>query len=79
MTKELGKKIQIVGDDLFVTNLIRLKKGVKELTANAILIKPNQIGTVTETLEVITFAKKIILIQLFLTDLVIVRILLSLI
>lgn len=64
---------------MFVTNLIRLKKGVKELTANAILIKPNQIGTVTETLEVITFAKKIILIQLFLTDLVIVRILLSLI
>ncbi|MEY3131273.1 MAG: hypothetical protein RL704_125, partial [Pseudomonadota bacterium] len=58
LTKELGKKIQIVGDDLFVTNLIRLKKGVKELTANAILIKPNQIGTVTETLEVITFAKK---------------------
>ena len=58
LTKELGKKIQIVGDDLFVTNLIRLKKGVKELSANAILIKPNQIGTVTETLEVIIFAKK---------------------
>jgi enolase len=58
LTKELGKKIQIVGDDLFVTNLIRLKKGVKELAANAILIKPNQIGTVTETLEVINFAKK---------------------
>ena len=58
MTQVLGQKVQIVGDDLFVTNLIRLKKGVKELTANAILIKPNQIGTVTETLEVITFAKK---------------------
>ena len=58
LTKELGKKIQIVGDDLFVTNLIRLKKGVKELAANAILIKPNQIGTVSETLEVINFAKK---------------------
>ena len=58
LTKELGKKVQIVGDDLFVTNLIRLKKGVKELAANAILIKPNQIGTVTETLEVINFAKK---------------------
>lgn len=58
LTRELGKKVQIVGDDLFVTNLIRLKKGVKELAANAILIKPNQIGTVTETLEVINFAKK---------------------
>ena len=58
LTKELGKKVQIVGDDLFVTNLVRLKKGVKELAANAILIKPNQIGTVTETLEVINFAKK---------------------
>ena len=58
LTKELGKKVQIVGDDLFVTNLMRLKKGVKELAANAILIKPNQIGTVTETLEVINFAKK---------------------
>ena len=58
LTKELGKKVQIVGDDLFVTNLERLKKGVKELAANAILIKPNQIGTVTETLEVINFAKK---------------------
>lgn len=58
LTKELGKKVQIVGDDLFVTNLKRLKKGVKKLAANAILIKPNQIGTVTETLEVINFAKK---------------------
>ncbi len=58
LTRELGKKVQIVGDDLFVTNLTRLKKGVKELAANAILIKPNQIGTVTETLEVINFAKK---------------------
>lgn len=58
LTKELGKKIQIVGDDLFVTNLTRLKKGVMELAANAILIKPNQIGTVSETLEVINFAKK---------------------
>ena len=58
LTRELGKKVQIVGDDLFVTNLMRLKKGVKELAANAILIKPNQIGTVTETLEVINFAKR---------------------
>ncbi len=58
LTKKLGKKVQIVGDDLFVTNLIRLKKGVSELAANAILIKPNQIGTVTETLDVINYAKK---------------------
>ena len=58
LTRELEKNVQIVGDDLFVTNLVRLKKGVKELAANAILIKPNQIGTVTETLEVINFAKK---------------------
>ena len=58
LTKKLGKKVQIVGDDLFVTNLIRLKKGITELAANAILIKPNQIGTVTETLDVINFAKK---------------------
>ena len=58
LTKKLGKKIQIVGDDLFVTNLKRLKRGVSELAANAILIKPNQIGTVTETLDVINFAKK---------------------
>ena len=57
LTRRLGKKIQIVGDDLFVTNLVRLKKGVLELAANAILVKPNQIGTVTETLDVINFAK----------------------
>jgi len=58
LTKKLGKKVQIVGDDLFVTNLIRLKRGVTELAANAILIKPNQIGTITETLDVINYAKK---------------------
>jgi enolase len=58
LTKKLGKKVQIVGDDLFVTNLIRLKRGVSELAANAILIKPNQIGTITETLDVINYAKK---------------------
>jgi len=50
--------IQIVGDDLFATNISRLQKGIKEKAANAILIKPNQIGTVTETLEVIKFAQK---------------------
>tara|TARA_B100000886_G_C20400752_1_gene482471 strand:- start:426 stop:1682 length:1257 start_codon:yes stop_codon:yes gene_type:complete len=58
MTNILGKKIQIVGDDLFVTNAKRLKKGIIEKSANSILVKPNQIGTLTETLEVIEIAKK---------------------
>jgi enolase len=58
MTLRLGKKIQMVGDDLFVTNPIRLSKGIKGGVANAILIKLNQIGTLTETLEVIEMAKK---------------------
>ena len=52
-----ANKIQIVGDDLYVTNLERLKKGFLNLSSNAILIKLNQIGTVTETLEVIKFAQ----------------------
>ena len=51
------KKVQIVGDDLYVTNLERLKKGFLNLSSNAILIKLNQIGTVSETLEVIKFAQ----------------------
>ena len=58
ITKVIGKNVQIVGDDLFVTNTKRLEKGIKEKSANSILIKPNQIGTLTETLEVITMAKK---------------------
>jgi len=58
MTARLGKRIQLVGDDLFVTNLQRLTKGIREKVANAILIKPNQIGTLTETLEVIDLAKR---------------------
>jgi len=58
MTERLGKKIQIVGDDLFVTNTQRLKKGIREGTANSILIKLNQIGTITETLDAIEMAKK---------------------
>ena len=57
MTVRLGKKVQLVGDDLFVTNPSRLSKGIREGVANAILIKPNQIGTLTETLEVIEIAK----------------------
>ncbi|AOY77889.1 phosphopyruvate hydratase [Clostridium formicaceticum] len=58
MTERLGDKIQIVGDDLFVTNTTRLKKGIKSSTANAILIKLNQIGTITETLDAIEMAKR---------------------
>ena len=58
LTKEIGKNIQIVGDDLFVTNVARLKRGIKEKSANSILIKVNQIGTLTETLNVIELAKK---------------------
>lgn len=58
LTKKLGKKIQLVGDDLFVTNTTRLARGIKEGVANAILIKLNQIGTVTETIEAIEMAKR---------------------
>ena len=58
LTKKIGNKVQLVGDDLFVTNPERLNKGVKEEVANAILIKPNQIGTLTETLETIRLAKR---------------------
>jgi len=57
LTKEIGKNVQIVGDDLFVTNVARLKRGIKEKSANSILIKVNQIGTLTETLNVIELAK----------------------
>ena len=58
MTARLGKKIQIVGDDLFVTNPKRLARGIKEKSANSILIKLNQIGTLTETLDAIEMAQK---------------------
>lgn len=58
MTDRLGKKIQLVGDDLFVTNTERLKKGIEMGVANAILIKVNQIGTLTETLDAIEMAKR---------------------
>ncbi len=58
LTRRLGKKIQLVGDDFFVTNIERLKKGIAEKCANSILIKLNQIGTLTETIEAITVAKK---------------------
>ena len=58
LTKRLGKKVQLVGDDLFVTNTMRLTRGIKEGVANAILIKLNQIGTLTETLNAIEMAKR---------------------
>ena len=58
LTKLLNKDIQIVGDDLFVTNKERLLRGIKSKAANTILIKPNQIGTLTETIEVINLAHK---------------------
>ena len=58
ITSAVGNNVQIVGDDLFVTNSKRLEKGIKEKSANSILVKPNQIGTLTETLEVILLAKK---------------------
>jgi len=58
MTKKLGNKIQIVGDDVFVTNPKILREGIEKGIANAILIKLNQIGTLTETLETIKLAKE---------------------
>ena len=59
MTQELGGKVQLVGDDLFVTNTERLKKGINEGCGNSILIKLNQIGSVSETLEAIKMAHKV--------------------
>ena len=58
LTKKLGSKVQLVGDDLFVTNVERLQEGIKNATANAILIKVNQIGTLTETFRAIEMAKR---------------------
>jgi len=58
LTKQLGEKIQLVGDDIFVTNMERLGKGIEEGVANAILIKLNQIGTLTETLRCIDMARR---------------------
>ncbi|MGA8574251.1 MAG: phosphopyruvate hydratase [Candidatus Cybelea sp.] len=58
LTQALGKRVQLVGDDLFVTNMRFLERGIKEAAANAILIKVNQIGTLTETLDCIAMAQK---------------------
>ncbi len=58
LTQKLGKKIQLVGDDLFVTNIKRLEKGINEKVGNSILIKLNQIGTVSETIDAVNMAHK---------------------
>ena len=58
MTKEIGKKCQLVGDDLFVTSVNRLRIGIDRECGNSILIKPNQIGTLSETIETINEAKR---------------------
>jgi enolase len=58
LTEALGDRIQIVGDDIFVTNMDRLARGIEEGVGNAILIKLNQIGTLTETLDCIDLAKR---------------------
>jgi enolase len=58
VTQALGKKVQLVGDDLFVTNKVRLKRGIDSGVANSILVKVNQIGSLTETLETMRLAKE---------------------
>ena len=58
VTERMGKEVQLVGDDLFTTNPARIRKGIELKAANAVLVKPNQIGTLTETLEAITMAKE---------------------
>jgi enolase len=57
LTERIGHKVQLVGDDLFVTNTKRLEKGIRQGCGNSILIKPNQIGTLSETIEAIRMAK----------------------
>lgn len=57
MNEQLGARVELVGDDLFVTNVERIKRGITENVANSVLIKPNQIGTITETLEAVKIAK----------------------
>ena len=58
LTEKLGDKVQLVGDDLFVTNTERLARGIETATANSVLIKVNQIGTLTETFDTIEMAKR---------------------
>jgi len=58
LNKELGNQMLLIGDDLFVTNIDRLRKGLKEKSANALLVKPNQVGTITETVACVLLAQK---------------------
>ncbi|GAA3596813.1 phosphopyruvate hydratase [Klugiella xanthotipulae] len=58
LTQELGDKVQLVGDDLFVTNPVRLARGIQERAANSLLVKVNQIGTLTETLDAVSMAQR---------------------
>ena len=58
LTKALGDKVQLVGDDLFVTNVARLEKGIQENVANGLLVKVNQIGSLTETINSVTMAQR---------------------
>ena len=58
LTARIGNKVQLVGDDLFVTNPTRLQKGIEQQSANSLLVKLNQIGTLTETLQAIDLAKR---------------------
>jgi enolase len=58
LTQKLGNKIQLVGDDLFVTNVTRLQKGITDNIANSILVKVNQIGTLTETINAVNLAHR---------------------
>ena len=58
MTKKIGNKLQIVGDDLFVTNIKRLQMGIEQKAGNSILIKLNQIGTISETIDAVMMARK---------------------
>lgn len=57
LTEAIGKKVQLVGDDLFVTNVTRLKQGIDKSIANGLLVKVNQIGTITETINAVTMAQ----------------------
>jgi len=57
LTDKIGSKIQLVGDDLFVTNVTRLQQGIDQKTANGLLVKVNQIGTITETINAVTLAQ----------------------
>ena len=58
LTESIGHKCQLVGDDLFVTNVTRLERGINEKIANALLVKVNQIGTITETINAVTMAQQ---------------------